>query len=53
MEIDIPEVVAELTAAFEEYEHALLSNQPDVLIRLFLARSAHNSLWRGRDPLRL
>jgi hypothetical protein len=35
MEIDLPEVVAELTAAFEEYEHALLSNEPDVLIRLF------------------
>ena len=35
MEIDLPEVVAELTAAFEEYEHALLSNGPDVLIRLF------------------
>jgi hypothetical protein len=35
MQIDIPEVLAELTAAFEEYERALLSNQPDVLIRLF------------------
>jgi Protein of unknown function (DUF3225) len=35
MDIDIPEVVAELTAAFEEYERALLSNKPEVLIRLF------------------
>jgi len=35
MEIDIPEVLAELTAAFEEYERALLSNNPEVLIRLF------------------
>ena len=35
MEIDNPEVIAELTAAFEEYERALLSNQPDVLIGLF------------------
>jgi Protein of unknown function (DUF3225) len=35
MEIDLPEVVAELTAAFEQYERALLSNESDVLIRLF------------------
>jgi hypothetical protein len=35
MEIDIPEVLAELRAVFEEYERALLSNKPDVLIRLF------------------
>jgi hypothetical protein len=35
MEIDMPDVLAELVAAFEEYERALLSNQPDVLIRLF------------------
>lgn len=35
MEIDIPEVVAELKAAFSEYEEALMSNNPDTLIRLF------------------
>ena len=35
MEINIPEVLAELTAAFNEYEEALLSNKPEVLDRLF------------------
>ena len=35
MEINIPEVLAELTAAFEKYERALLANEPEVLIRSF------------------
>ena len=35
VQINIPEVVAELTAAFNEYEEALLSNRPEVLDRLF------------------
>ncbi len=34
-EINIPEVVAEVTAAFERYERALVSNDVDVLIELF------------------
>ena len=34
-EIDIPEVVAEVTAAFERYEKALGSNDVDTLATLF------------------
>jgi hypothetical protein len=35
MQINIPEVLEELTAQFNEYERALLANEPDVLIDLF------------------
>jgi hypothetical protein len=37
MEIDIPEVVAEVKAAFERYEKALVGNDVDVLDELFRA----------------
>ncbi|MEN4918292.1 oxalurate catabolism protein HpxZ [Achromobacter spanius] len=35
MEINLPDVVAEVTAAFERYETALVSNDVDVLDTLF------------------
>ena len=35
MEINIPEVVAEVTAAFERYEAALVANDVSVLDELF------------------
>ncbi|MEB3210938.1 MAG: oxalurate catabolism protein HpxZ [Leptolyngbyaceae bacterium] len=35
MEINLPDVVAEVTAAFERYEHALLSNDVATLDELF------------------
>jgi hypothetical protein len=35
MDIDLPEVVAEVTAAFERYEHALVSNDVATLDALF------------------
>jgi 1-carboxybiuret hydrolase subunit AtzH-like protein len=35
MEIDLPEVVAEVTAAFERYEQALVSNDVAMLDALF------------------
>ena len=35
MEIDLPEVVAEVTAAFERYEKALVSNDVTVLDSIF------------------
>ena len=35
MEINLPAVVAEVTAAFERYETALVNNQVDVLDTLF------------------
>ena len=37
MEINIPEVVAEVRAAFDRYEAALMGNDPDVLIESFWA----------------
>ena len=35
MDINIPDVVAEVTAAFERYEKALITNDVDVLNELF------------------
>ena len=35
MELDIPEVIEEVRAAFEEYENALVNNDVAVLDRLF------------------
>ncbi len=35
MEINIPDVVVEVTAAFEQYEAALINNNVDVLDELF------------------
>jgi hypothetical protein len=43
MEINIPEVVAEVTAAFERYEKALVSNDVTVLDELF---------WKSPHTLR-
>jgi hypothetical protein len=37
MEIDLPDVLAEVRAAFERYERALISNDVDTLDRLFHA----------------
>ena len=37
MEIDLPHVLAEVRAAFERYEQALVSNDVDTLDRLFHA----------------
>jgi hypothetical protein len=35
MEIDLPDVVAEVRAAFERYERALVSNDVDTLNEIF------------------
>ena len=35
MDVDLPEVVAEVRAAFERYEKALVSNDVDTLDELF------------------
>jgi hypothetical protein len=35
MQINIPEVLAEVTAAFQHYERALVANDVDVLNALF------------------
>ena len=48
MEVDLPEVVAEVRAAFERYEKALVSNDVEVLDAIVPRRSAHHPLWRRR-----
>lgn len=39
LEIDLPDVIAEVTAAFEEYERALVSNDVETLDSLFFQDS--------------
>ena len=46
MEIDLPEVVAEVTAAFEAYEKALVSNDVATLDALFRNGSLFVSVGR-------
>ena len=53
MEIDLPDVVAEVTAAFERYEKALISNDVAALDPIFRNDPAHHPLWRRRKSLRL
>ena len=56
MEIDLPEVVAEVTAEFERYEKALVSNDVATLDAIFRKDprtirygGGENSLWLRRD----
>ena len=51
--IDLPDVRAEVEAAFAEYERALVANDVATLDRLFLDRAHHDPLWHRRKPLRL
>lgn len=50
MEINIPEVVAEVTAAFERYEKALISNDVTVLDELFW-QSPHTIRYGATENL--
>ena len=52
MEIDLPEVVAEVREAFERYEQALVTNDVATLDTLFSPGRAHHPLRRRREPLR-
>ena len=45
MDINLPEVVAEVSAAFERYEHALVHNEVEVLDELF--RNSPHTLRYG------
>jgi hypothetical protein len=45
MDVDLPDVLAEVTAAFERYEKALVSNDVAVLDELF--RADHRTLRYG------
>ena len=53
VEIDLPEVVAEVTAAFDRYEQALVIERRRDARRDVPRRSAHHPLRRRREPLRL
>ena len=54
MDVDIPEVLAEMQAMFAEYERALISNDVAVLQELFrkdartLRYGPNENLWAGR-----
>jgi hypothetical protein len=50
MEIDLPDVVAEVTAAFERYEAALVSNDVAVLDELF-RRDPRTIRYGGTEQL--
>jgi Protein of unknown function (DUF3225) len=53
MDINFPDVLAEVTQQFARYEQALLSNDVDVLDELFW-NSPHTLCYgRHRKPLRL
>jgi hypothetical protein len=49
MEVDLPHVLAEVTAQFARYEEALVSNDVAVLDDLFRA-DPHPALWHRRKP---
>ena len=53
LEINLPDVVAEVTAAFERYEAALVANDVKVLDELFWNSPHDAALWRDREPSRL
>ena len=53
MEIDLPEVVAEVKAAFDRYEKALTTNDLAVLNTHFSRCPADHPLRHRREPLRL
>ncbi|MBD1842357.1 oxalurate catabolism protein HpxZ [Cyanobacteria bacterium FACHB-63] len=50
MEINLPEVLAEVTAAFEQYEKALISNDVAVLDQLFW-QSPHTIRYGATENL--
>ena len=53
MEINDPETLAEVTAAFERYEVALVTNDVAVLDELFWDSPAYPAVRRRREPVRL
>ena len=53
MEIDLPEVVAEVSAAFDRYEKALMTNDVAALDRFVPRGAADDPLRHRRKPLRL
>jgi hypothetical protein len=50
MDINLPEIVAEMTAAFQEYETALVTNDVEALDRLFW-RSPHTVRYGAGENL--
>ena len=45
MEINNPEVMAEVTRAFYEYEHALTTNDLDTIDKLFWKSHFYVAIW--------
>ena len=52
MDIDLPDVAAEVKAAFDRYEKALITNDVAVLDETFKVDPPHHPLRRRRNPLR-
>ena len=52
MDIDLPDVVAEVRAAFERYEQALVTNDVATLDDAVPPGRAHHPLRHRREPLR-
>jgi hypothetical protein len=50
MEINLPEVLAEVSASFERYEHALVHNEVEVLDELFF-NSPHTLRYGATENL--
>ena len=50
MDINLPDVVAEVSAAFERYEHALVHNEVEVLDELFF-NSPHTLRYGATENL--
>ena len=53
MDINRPEVVAEVKAAFDRYEKALTTNDVAALDAHVPRRPADHPLWHRGEPLRL
>ena len=51
LEINLPEIVAEVASAFARYERALVANDVAALDQLFWMKSLHTPLRRGGKPL--
>ena len=53
MQIDLPDVLAEVRAEFDRYEQALIANDVATLDAMFHDDAAHDPLRRRRESLRL
>ena len=53
LEINLPDVVAEVTSAFPHYERALVTNDVAALDLVLLEEPLHTPLWYRAKSLRI